>query len=65
MPQLKILRVVAFSLEDPQFPASNLVTGGKWRGLGEEAWVLMQLAQPAFITDIEFLVVNEVASIEV
>lgn len=70
MPQLKISRVVAVSLEDPQFPASNLLTGEEWLCLGTvevEAWVLLQLAEPSFITDIGivFCVVNEIASIEV
>ena len=43
--------------------------GGEWRCLGgiEEAWVLLQLEEPCFITNLEFLVVNEqmVAAIEV
>ena len=66
MPKLKISRVVAVSSEDPQFPACNLLTGGEWRCLGteEEAWVLLQLAEPSFITDISFRV-NELASIEI
>ena len=67
MPRLQISRVVAVSSEDPQFPACSLLTGGEWRCLGtkEEAWVLLQLAEPSFITDIDFRVVNELASIEV
>ena len=67
MSALKISRVMAVSSEDPQFPATNLLTGGEWRCLGteEEAWVLLLLEEPSFITDIGFRCVNEVASIEV
>ena len=69
MPELEISRVVAVSSEDPQFPATNLLTGGEWRCLGteEEAWVLLQLAEPSFISDFGFWVVNEqmVAAVEV
>ena len=45
MSALKISRVMAVSSEDPQFPATNLLTGGEWRCLGteEEAWVLLLL----------------------
>ena len=69
MPELKISRVVDASCEDPQFPADDLLTGGEWRvsSTEEEGWVLLQLAKPSFITEIDFrcLHVNEVASIEV
>ena len=69
MPTLKISQVVEVSSEDPQFPADNLLTGGEWRvsSTEEDGWVLLQLAKPSFITEIDFrcLHVNEVASIEV
>ena len=57
MSELKISRVVAVSSEDPQFPATDLLTGGEWRCLGteEEAWVLLLLEEPFFITDIPYI----------
>ena len=67
MPEVKILQVVEVSSEDPQFPASNLLTGGEWwcPSTEEKAWVLLQLEEPSYITDIGFRCLNEVASVEV
>ena len=74
MPRLRFSRVVAFSSEDPQFPASNLLTDGEWEcgdwgwrcrsTEEEEAWVVLQLEEPSYITHIE-VHSNDVASVEV
>ena len=74
MPELKISRVVEVSSEDPQFPASNLLNEEdclcgdlEWLCRSteeEEAWVVLQLEEPSYITHIE-VHSNEAASVEV
>ena len=56
MAPLKFTKVVGFSSEDPQFPASNLLAKGKWkcRDEGEkQAWVCLQLEELSTITNID------------
>ena len=74
MPRLNFWRVLAFSSEDPKFPASNLLNEEdclcgdlEWLCRSteeEEAWVVLQLEEPSYITHIE-VHSNEAASVEV
>ena len=56
MAPLKFAKVVGFSSEDSQFPASNLLVKGKWRCKEEgekHAWVCLQLEELSVITNID------------
>ena len=56
MAPLKFAKVVGFSSEDSQFPASNLLVRGKWRCKEEgekHAWVCLQLEELSVITNID------------
>ena len=56
MAPLKFSKVVGFSSEDPQFPASNLLAKGKWKCKEEgekQAWVCLQLEELSTITNID------------
>lgn len=56
MAPLKFKKVLGFSSEDPQFPASNLVEKSKWRCREEgekQAWVSLQLEELSQITNID------------
>ena len=53
---VRLQKIVSFSSEDPLFPASNLLSQGKWRckEAGEKApWVMFQLAELSTITNID------------
>ena len=56
MAPLKFTKLVGFSSEDPQFPASNLLAKGKWKCKEEgekQAWVCLQLEELSTITNID------------
>jgi len=56
MAPLKFHKVVGFSSEDHQFPASNLLSKGKWKCKEEgekQAWVCLQLEELSTITNID------------
>ena len=56
MAPLKFTKVVGFSSEDPQFPACNLLSKGKWKCKEEgekQAWVCLQLEELSTITNID------------
>ena len=53
---VRLQKIVSFSSEDPLFPASNLLSQGKWRckEAGEKApWVMFQLEKLTTITTID------------
>ena len=56
MAPLKFKKIVGFSSEDPLFPASNLLTNGKWKCKEEgekQAWVCLQLEELSIISNID------------
>lgn len=56
MAPLKFKKIVGFSSEDSLFPASNLLTNGKWKCKEEgekQAWVCLQLEELSAISNID------------